>query len=340
MKKHIVLLTGVALLWCFGLGIFIYKQVDSPAITASVVMSAVVEEPKPVTVLFFGDMMLDRKVRQQIDSNGPEYPFALIKDFLKGNDEVVVNAEGPFTYNKSVTIDKIGQENAPLTFTFDPKILPTLKDLGFTVLGQANNHTLNFGAAGFLQSTYSMENIGLDWFGNPSNEDVGAKYIRVRDEVMAFVGYNEFAYKGLDKVLLAIQEAKKFAAFVVVYPHWGEEYELDHNLAQEKTARKFIDAGADVVIGAHPHVIQPVEMYKNKPIFYSLGNFIFDQSASGPTGRGLTVKVSLDKKTARYDIFPISILKQQASLMFGEEKQLQLDKIGVPSGVLTIDRGI
>lgn len=337
MNKQLIIFIIVSLLWCFGFALFFYNQ-DS---ATNVILPEIVvkKQAEPVTILAFGDMMLDRKVREQINNNGAEYPFALIKDFLKGDgigsDIVVANAEGPFTYNDSVTV---GKKDAPLNFTFDPAVLPTLKDLGFTLLGQANNHTLNFGMAGFRQSTSSIESAGLNWFGDPRNKEVRPYIAEIRGEIIAFIGYHEFVYQGLDDVLQAIKDAKKYATFVVVYPHWGEEYKLDFTADQQEKARAFIDVGADVVLGAHPHVVEPIEIYNNKVIFYSLGNFIFDQAANAPTGRGLAVKIYLKKDAVKYDLFPISILRQQATLMTGEDRQRELDQLHVQTGTIVVSR--
>ncbi|HAO64949.1 TPA: hypothetical protein DCQ44_03145, partial [Candidatus Taylorbacteria bacterium] len=280
-RKHLIFF-GFGLMWCFGLSLFFLNQkgINAPILERAVSFAEAivpVAVKKPVTILAFGDMMLDRKVREQIVAQGPEYPFALIKDFLKGNDIVVANAEGPFTDRPSVTM---GVKDGPLNFTFDPAMLPILKNLGFTLFSQANNHAMNFGLASYQQSISHIEEEGLGWFGDPRNIDVAPYFQKVRGEKVAFIGYHEFAHRGLDNVLETIKNAKKEATFIVVYPHWGDEYQLEANDLQRETGHAFIDAGADVVIGAHPHVIEPIEMYKNKVIFYSLGNFIFDQQAN------------------------------------------------------------
>jgi poly-gamma-glutamate synthesis protein (capsule biosynthesis protein) len=339
MNKQLIIFAFASLLWCFGFGLFFYGQ-NRTTLSADVVLPQVKSEKSvPVRILAFGDMMLDRKVREQINKNGPGYPFDLIKDFLKGdgiaNDVVVANAEGPFTYNQSLTM---GVKDGPLAFTFNPAILPTLKNLGFTLLDQANNHTLNFGMAGFRQSTTSIAATGLDWFGDPRNKEVKPYVTEIRGEKIAFIGYNEFAYQGLNNVLQAIKDAKKDATFVVVYPHWGEEYKLGFTSAQQKVAHDFVDAGADVVIGTHPHVVEPIEIYGGKIIFYSLGNFIFDQASTGPTSRGLAVKISLTQDSVTYNLFPISIVKQQAMLMTGEERQKELDSLNVQTGTIVVSR--
>ena len=282
------------------------------------------EGNKPISILFFGDMMLDRFVRQKINENGAGYPFELIKYFITGNDIVVANSEGSFTSLDSVTV---GKNDAPLNFTFDPEILPVLKNLGFTLLGQANNHTLNFGFEGFTESKKLMTMAGLDYFGDPQNIDNLIYVKNINSEKIGFIGYNEFSYQGLDNVLSLIKKAKETLSYIVVYPHWGEEYNLNFTSLQQKTAQSFIDAGADVVIGMHPHVIEPIEIYNDKPIFYSIGNFIFDQSEIGPTGKGLAIKIILEKNYTTYYINPFNIRQTQASLMDNDLKQKELDAL-------------
>ena len=248
MNKKLIIFSVASLLCGFALGLFIYKQSEGMILSLqktdfSADVSVSVEKPTsitssttpPVTILVFGDMMLDRKVREQINKNGPEYPFILIKDFLQGNDVVVANAEGPFTDKASVTL---GKKDAPLQFTFDPAILPTLKNLGFTLLDQANNHTLNFGLADFQQSISFIEKAGLNWFGDPRNLKAKPYIAEIRGEKIAFIGYNEFAYQGLSNILQAIKDTKKNASFIVVYAHWGEELRIERHLFSTKNCAR------------------------------------------------------------------------------------------------------
>ena len=252
------------------LGMIVAEQTQTPTVYADTYSERIPSHLINTKILVFGDMMLDRGIRQQINKNGAEYPFELIKGTLSNNDIVVANAEGPFTSFDSVTL---GVKDGPLNFTFDPAILTTLKTLGFTLLGQANNHALNFGVDGFNQSTTSITLAGLNYFGDPSNINISPYIAEINGEKIGFVAYNEFSYQGKNTVISTIQELKKQVSYLIVYPHWGEEYNTSFTLSQQITAHDFIDAGADVVIGTHPHVIEPVEFYKNKPIFYSIGNF-------------------------------------------------------------------
>lgn len=305
------------------LGIIVIEQTQTPIALADKYFIPH-KHTKDTKILIFGDMMLDRHVRQKINENRAEYPFELIKDELSDNDIVVANAEGPFSFFNSVTVNKV---DAPLNFTFDPILLTTLKEFGFTLLGQANNHTLNFGLDGFNQSKTSITIAGLNYFGDPSNKDIAPYIKEVNGEKIGFIAYNEFTNGGVDNIISKIQEIRNQVSYLIVYPHWGEEYNLSFTLSQQKVAHDFINAGADVVIGMHPHVIEPIEFYKNKPIFYSIGNFIFDQAEDGPTTEGLAIKILLNKNSITYEINPLFIKNTQALFMNIEDRQTILNSV-------------
>ncbi|MEK9185022.1 MAG: CapA family protein [Patescibacteria group bacterium] len=269
---------------------------------------------KPVIILAFGDLMLDRGARFYMNKYGSDYPLKNIHELLKNNDIVLANLEGPITSNPSKTINK---NNAPLQFTFSTTTALLLKNEGITMLGLANNHTLNFGNAGLKETKkYLMEN-GLDYFGDPSNTGEISIIKEINGMKIGFVGYHEFSYKNYDKIISEIIRLRSIADFLIVSAHWGIEYNKNYTKDQQKKAHQFIDAGADLVIGAHPHVVEPVEIYKNKHIFYSLGNFIFDQDFSYDTTHGLAVRITIPAKNigeTKYDLIPLSIIKSQVSI--------------------------
>ncbi|HFC36337.1 MAG TPA: hypothetical protein ENJ49_01525, partial [Candidatus Moranbacteria bacterium] len=110
--------------------------------------------------------------------------------------------------------------------------------------------------------------------------------------------------------------------FIVVYSHWGREYKLVNSERQQKLAHQFIDAGADLIIGAHPHVVQPIEIYKNKAIFYSLGNFVFDQYFSDNVRSILGVGVLLENKKIKFTLIPLFKRKNgELEWMTGEQQK-------------------
>lgn len=266
---------------------------------------SVEESIQKKTIIFFGDMMLDRRVRIEIEKQGYDYPFRELEKIMRtvapqGWDEVIVNAEGVFTDYESVTRDLSGKY---LRFTFDPSWLEGIKNAGITHLSQANNHTSDFGREGYATSVQYISEYGLSSFGSPYNTDHIA-YIDFGTQKIALIGYNQFIYGREPQEDIAItkkliQREKEKGYFVVVYPHWGDEYVIEANEFQEMVAREFVDAGAGLIVGAHPHVIQNNTFMMGEdntmvPIYYSLGNFIFDQAFQPEVREGKVIAVTLE----------------------------------------------
>jgi len=272
--------------------------------------------------------MLDREVRREIENHTPTYPFEKIVDFLKGHDIVVANAEGPFAESPTRAV-----AYAPVPiFAFKSEYLSTLRDLGFTLLSQANNHAYDQGPEGLTTSVALIRASGLGVFGNYENTNPGPSVVDVRGQKIAFVGYHQFTYNA-DAFFTAIEQAHKDGAFVIVYPHWGVEYSPDVSDIQRARAHTFIDLGADLVLGSHPHVVEPIEVYNGKAIFYSLGNFIFDQPADEATREGLAVEVSLASSTVTYTLHPLDIIQEQASLMPDEKGRAFISALATRSDI-------
>jgi len=122
---------------------------------------------------------------------------------------------------------------------------------------------------------------------------------------MTLVSYNQFSDlpEGVEQqsTIEEIQKARQYSDIVVVFSHWGTEYNLGVDDSTRDIAHSFIDAGADLIIGSHPHVIEPIEIYKEKRIYYSLGNFIFDQYFSEDVRNGMGVEVKIDKQSKQLD---------------------------------------
>jgi len=255
---------------------------------------------KPINILSFGDMMLDRYVRRFIDNKGVNALFANITPLLKDKDMVVANLEGSIT---NFTPKPLDPDN--VSFTFDPQIVPELKKLGFTHFSLANNHSLDFGAEGVRQTKELLDKENLKYFGDYKNQ-ASLSYIEsIGNFKVALIGYHELFDPDTTSVINEIKNIRDKTDFIIVYPHWGIEYQTQFSKGQQIKAYQFIDAGADAVIGAHPHVIQPIEIYQNKPIFYSLGNFIFDQTFSKNTQQGLAVNIKLENKNINYEIITL-----------------------------------
>jgi len=262
-----------------------------------------------VSILAFGDMMLDRNVYLQTQkSKDFNYPFLNIDSFLKEADIRMANLEGPITSFNSVAI-----KDNRMRFTISPDFLPALKSR-FEILGLANNHMLDFGEDGYNQTKEFLGSAGIKYFGDFKNRPENLFAIIEKNKIkIGFVGYHALDFKNLEEIVKEIKDIKSKTDFVIVFAHWGGEYQTKPVISQKEEAKMFIDAGADFVLGSHPHVVQPNEEYKGKPIFYSLGNFVFDQYFSEATMEGLAIKILLEKSGNEikfsYNSFLIKISK-------------------------------
>ena len=255
---------------------------------------AVSSSESELKIFIAGDIMLDRyiydKARRRNDFN---YTFSLLEPELKKFDLRIANLEGPITGSPSVATDK-----NVLRFTFNKKFLPALKR-NFDALSLSNNHTNNFGEKGIDDTKKSLRESNIRYFGDPYNRNgVRGTIIEKNGFKIATIGYHELISPNVGPILKEIQELRKKSDYLVVMPHWGAEYRKSPSEKQKRLARLFIDAGADIVAGTHPHVIQTKEEYKGKKIYYSLGNFIFDQYFSSDTMSGLGIGIELKKENS------------------------------------------
>ena len=250
---------------------------------------------KTITVTFVGDLMFDRYIRTWAEKNSYENIFKNVKNRLRESDLVVGNLEGPITNYE--TIYKNGSIANNYTFTFDVRVAQILHDANIKIVSLDNNHILNFGREGLKQTLDNLSLVGVAYFGNPDNREIF--YREISGIKLAFLSYNEFIKTDVLKLSQDIKTADEHSDYVIVFPHWGNEYEKKPTVEQINLAHEFIDNGADFVIGAHPHVIQSKEIYKNKHIYYSLGNFVFDQYFNENVKCGGMVTFELDKINVR-----------------------------------------
>jgi AmmeMemoRadiSam system protein B len=279
-------------------------------------MNALQKKSK-VTTLFLGDMMLDRYIRQSLDKNGFEYLLDdRIKRFMNGSDVTVVNFESAMTnFKHHKAYDNM------LRFTSDPKWAKKMYEYGINFVSLANNHSLNFGKEGLTQTRKFLKDENILSFGSPLNNENISIIKNIRGIKIGFIGYNEF-YGNFSFIIDEIKKLKVKADFIVVSSHWGDEYLQKIQQRPQKKARLFIDAGADLVIGHHPHVVQPMEIYKDKYIFYSVGNFLFDQivtkSVRERLGLGITFSCTNHCKEKKIDYIGIPLItnkKYQVRIM-------------------------
>lgn len=250
------------------------------------------------TVLFGGDMMFDRSVRLAIDEKGGDYIFSCIDPVLRGADVVVGNLEGPITSTSSRSVGStVGGRNNYM-FTFATSTAQMLYEHNIRIVNLGNNHILNFGMEGLAATTEALRGAGVGYFGDPGRQSVAGR--RFGGVSIAFINYNEFEWSSTASTTIAqIQAARESGEIPVVYTHWGIEYATTSPARIQALAHRFVDAGAEIVIGSHPHVVEEHEIYNGKTVYYSLGNFIFDQYWSDDVRHGLLLRVVFDASSVR-----------------------------------------
>ncbi len=253
-----------------------------------------------IRMVFVGDVMLADGPGRLIRSG--KDPFRHVAGALKDADITIGNLE-------CVIASSGKPEPKPYTFRAPKQSLRLLKKY-FSAVSLANNHSGDFGKGAFSEMLQLLEQHHIPYFGG--GRDLRAAhqpYIQeVRGKRIAILGYNGFfprsfealndapgiAWLDEDMVVEAIQNAKQTLGvdILIVYPHWGWEYQKLASPRQRQLARLMIDSGADAVVGGHPHVTQDMEVYQGKPIFYSLGNFVFDGFNDRDTRTGWLIELT------------------------------------------------
>ncbi len=236
-----------------------------------------------------GDILLDRGVRKTINENDVFYPFAQVKSIISANDIAFYNNEFPVC-NKTDGF----AINKKFSFRAEPDYIKGLKSAGFNIASVANNHTIDYSKSGFIKTIKLLNKNGIYTVGGGKNQKQAFKplLLEKNGQTFAFFANLEFLLEGtsfnqnrpypafaqINRLCKNIKKYNSIVDFVIISFHWGRESVTTPTYKQVNFAHKVIDAGADIVIGHHPHVLQSVEIYKNKIILYSLGNFVFDNS--------------------------------------------------------------
>jgi poly-gamma-glutamate synthesis protein (capsule biosynthesis protein) len=285
------------------------------------------------TILLTGDMMLDRGVEDLIKQNSVYYPFQRISQLLRGVDIVFGNLEGPVVKNPPEFLDN------SLKCAFNPEVMKGISWAKFNLFSLANNHTLNWGKEGLEETKNWLRKYGVNFVGDPlsgSWDESDSYFPSDNNDNIIFLAFNQiFPFLAKEEEIMKTVKAVKSLnseKFLILSLHWGEEYQLTNSLAQQKLAHQIIEAGADLIIGHHPHVVQNIEKYKGKLIFYSLGNFIFDQYFSQDTQQGLAVGLEVHPDKLIFRLFPLQINQGQPVLMKQSQESEFLIKLAERSG--------
>jgi poly-gamma-glutamate synthesis protein (capsule biosynthesis protein) len=257
-----------------------------------------------VTVTIVGDIILGRTVNTIMTRlNDFAAPFRLVADELKQSDLTIGDLECSLS-------DSIAPPSDPYTFLFitSAAAVEGLTLAGIDGVSRANNHSMNFGAAGMHDTAAALDAAGIRHFGigDTLAEARQPGLFEVKGVRIAFLGFDGItggsygatdASAGTSPLIVEnleadITAARQQAELVIPYIHWGVEYTLEPTTEQRTIARRAIDAGADLVVGSHPHWVQGMEIYQGKPIIYSLANFVFDQDWSEETKQGLIMHLT------------------------------------------------
>lgn len=264
-----------------------------------------------VSILNFGDMMFDRGVRAYTQKG--KDPFEFIRgtegNFLKGVDFIIGNLEGPI-----IETPRAECQNKELTFQFASTTNRLLYAANFDLVNLANNHSFDCYQVGIDSTQKYLGNYSMGYFGNRTLE---TSYVikKVHDKNIAFVGIDQTTQPvPVENFYPLVKKLKSENDYVVINIHWGYEYDTLQSKIQEDIAHNLIDNGADVIFGHHPHVIQPVEIYKGKAVFYSLGNLIFDQQTPD-TNQGIGAGLVFGDDKTNFYIFPYKISNTQPKFL-------------------------
>lgn len=296
-----------------------------------------------------GDVMLTRGVGRAIDEMGVDYPFERVKGLISRADVAFCNLE------TSISTSGTPIPGKGIWFRSRPEAATALARAGFDIVSLANNHILDYDTPALLDTMDYLDRAGVRYAGAGSNirEARAPSVIEVPAPSgplrVAFLAYNELsfvywtsAYPRMfaatetmpgtapmvrDEILEDVKKARRLADVVVVSLHWGTEYVSWPSQRHRKLARDIVDAGASLVLGHHPHVLQGVEVYRGGLIAYSLGNFIFDQRGLA-RNQSLILAVGLGREGPLWaQLIPVLIRRGQPVPAAGEAGEQILRKV-------------
>lgn len=279
---------------------------------AAYIKSGLAMSYSEVTLNVVGDIIPGRNVARRMAERGTMYPFERVAPYVRGADLVFADLECPLS-------DRFTPPYKGVDFIAPRSTIEGLKACGIDVVSLANNHSTNFGTQAFTDTLELLEanHIAYVGGGRDSGEAYATRFVEAGGRRFAFLAYNAIAGsinaaearpgvawfdmqpyaaddpRDLAAMRDAVSRAKAEADFVIVGFHWSVEYQQQPSPSMRDAARAACDAGADMVVGSHPHIAQPLEYYNGSLIAYSLGNFIFDQMWAEYTREGFILRCRL-----------------------------------------------
>jgi gamma-polyglutamate biosynthesis protein CapA len=276
--------------------------------TESIVPVAV-KMPQATSTLFItGDVMLGRHVEFLMKRHGAAYPYTALGLFTAELAYVLGNFEA------SVPEVHVPTPNFAMRFSVAETFLPALRLAGFTHLGLANNHTFDYGETGFSATKAALARQNFVTFGHPytvSSDSV--TFFPLGERTVSVVSLMSFDTEpDREKVKEILVKAREESDLQIAYVHWGSEYEILPHSGQVAYAEFLVALGIDLIVGHHPHVLQRADFIGKIPVFYSLGNLIFDQYFSQAVQEGVILKLAADKNGVLLSAIPVSSRDTQA----------------------------
>ena len=305
-----------------------------------------------VSIAVTGDTMFARNMPNVLSLDSS--PFSGVSNVTSNVDLLLINFENAATYSGDAL-----KGDVPLKC--DPSYVPLAKGNNNTVASLANNHAFDYGITGMKDTISYLKEAGITPIGAGETEDEAHQAV-VQDingrkiTILNYMDSNNFAEYSYDVMPYANGSSPGYSAYdsadaqkqiaenndsdlIIAYMHFGNEYSNSPNEDQVKIAHELIDYGADVVIGSHPHVTQGIEMYNGKPIFYSLGNFIFDQS-NPATHIAYFVQIDLVGGTGECTVYPIYVSNYLPQYMDEESGNSLLNNLYPKTDELEVNDGI
>ena len=310
--------------------------------------------PDQVTITFAGDILFDANyaVMARVVQSGGDIASGIAPDLIsemKSADIMMLNNEFPYSDRGEPLEDK------QFTFRAKTSAVSYLNDLGVDIVSLANNHAYDYGEAAFIDTMTTLEDAGIVYVGAGRNLEEARRpvYYIINNVKIAIVSATQIERldnpdtKGAtdsspgvfrcwngDNLLETVRNARENSDFVIAYLHWGTENVDTIDWAQEKQAAEVAEAGADLIIGDHPHCLQQISVVKGVPVIYSLGNFWFNSKALD-TGM---IKVTLNEEgLLGYQFIACKQSGSKTELLQGEEKQRVLDYMQSISEGVRID---
>ena len=269
-------------------------------------------------IVITGDLLLDRGVREKINMVGVDALFSpTIDSLFHSSDYVIANLECPVTKIRERVFKRF-------IFRGEPEWLPALRRHGITHLNLANNHSIDQGRSGLLDTQEQIIKAGMIPIGAGKNMGEAAKPILISTtprHVWAIsslrLPLENFPYlpqkpcvsqESIDSLILRVAHLRTTDknSYILLILHWGWEHHFKATPLQCEHARRLIDAGADAIVGHHSHTLQTIETYRGKPIYYGIGNFIFDQRKP-MNSRACIVEFSITTDNCKVKALPIEI---------------------------------